>query len=422
MQLTRHKKIKVAFFVGVFPAVSESWLVEQIEELLKRNFKIDLFVFKRGDLENISGNIQKLKLLDKATFLEFPLPWRQRFLKAAPLFLKILLKKPFLLFRVFDKRNGPDAWTLKYLFWVAPLFDKIKSYDLVHCHFGTTGNKFLVIDRILKTKKKLIVSFYGLDGSMYLKKRGKDFYRKLIERADYILPNSDYMRHSLIKYGFNPKKTFVQYLGVNFSKYKFKQRIYKKGLKLNIVFVGRFVAKKGINDILQAIARVYKIYPKRVKMHIVGGGQKSREEAIKKMVNKLNLQEAVKFYGLQPHDKVLKILEDMHLMIQLSRVAPDGDMEGLPYVLTEAQALGIPVISTYHAGIPEEVSDGQSGFLVKEGDWQKASEKILFFIENPEEIERFSRQARNFIQNKFNIQKTIDNLVDIYNLCLKSEK
>ncbi len=411
------KKLKIAFFVGIFPVVSESWLVEQIEELLKRGVLIELFVFRKGDMKNIDQKVKDLNLLDKTIFLDFPLPWSERLLKATPLFFKVLFRKPSLFFKIFNKKYGKDAYSLKYLFWVAPLFDKLDKFDLIHCHFGTTGNKFVIIDSILNTKKKLIASFYGLDASMYIKERGKDFYKKLIERANYILPNSDDMRKHLLKNGFNKKRTLVQYLGLDFNKYKFLQREYKVGDIFNIVFVGRFVEKKGIGDLLKSFAFLQKKYS-FARLHLIGDGVEKVK--IKKIVKDLGIEKFIKFYGFQKHNNVLKILNnDMHLMVQLSKTAKNGDKEGLPYILTEAQALGLPIVSTKHAGIPEEVKENFSSFLVSEGDWQSAFLKIEFFIKNPEKVEIFSLNARKFIKEKFDIKNTIDNLIKIYNLCLK---
>ncbi len=180
--------------------------------------------------------------------------------------------------------------------------------------------------------------------------------------------------------------------------------------------MGRLVEKKGFDDLLRALAYLTQTYS-RIKLFLIGGGR--LELALKKMAAELKLAGVVEFCGALPNREVIERLLDMHLMVQLSKTAPSGDSEGLPYVLNEAQATGLPIVSTYHAGIPEGVEEGRTGWLVPEGDWRQAAEKIRFFVENPHKLTEFSRNTRLFIQNKFNVEKIVaGDLFNYYNKLL----
>ena len=82
--------------------------------------------------------------------------------------------------------------------------------------------------------------------------------------------------------------------------------------------------------------------------------------------------------------------------------------------MIEAQATGLPVVSTFHSGIPEIVENGKSGFLVQERDVNTLAEKIDFLIQHPELREEMGRYGRKFVEQKFDIKKLNKRLVEIY--------
>jgi colanic acid/amylovoran biosynthesis glycosyltransferase len=107
-------------------------------------------------------------------------------------------------------------------------------------------------------------------------------------------------------------------------------------------------------------------------------------------------------------------MQESHIFILPSVTATNGDKEGLPNVLKEALASGLPVISTYHAGIPELIQDGKSGFLVKERDAYTLSIRLNQLIENPSLWSTFSSKGRKRVEEAFNLQHQIQKLEQIY--------
>jgi colanic acid/amylovoran biosynthesis glycosyltransferase len=83
-------------------------------------------------------------------------------------------------------------------------------------------------------------------------------------------------------------------------------------------------------------------------------------------------------------------------------------------VITEALAQGMPVVSTYHAGIPEVVTDGQSGFLVQERDATGLAEKLERLITDPARRYEMGRRGRKFIEEHYDLEKLNDRLVELY--------
>ena len=113
-------------------------------------------------------------------------------------------------------------------------------------------------------------------------------------------------------------------------------------------------------------------------------------------------------------------MEESHIFLLPSVTAINGDKEGIPNVLQEAQSMGMPVISTHHAGIPELILDGKSGFLVKERDVYSLSQRLTQLIENPTLWSAFGKTGRKYIEKKFNLQKQVELLEKIYKELIRS--
>ena len=109
------------------------------------------------------------------------------------------------------------------------------------------------------------------------------------------------------------------------------------------------------------------------------------------------------------------------MLLAPSVTTENGDEEGIPGVIMEAFAQGLPVVSTRHAGIPEVVQDGESGFLVPERDVDGLAEKLQCLVERPALRSAMGRKGRNFVDEYYNIEKLNDRLVYLYQKLLHGE-
>jgi colanic acid/amylovoran biosynthesis glycosyltransferase len=113
-------------------------------------------------------------------------------------------------------------------------------------------------------------------------------------------------------------------------------------------------------------------------------------------------------------NECLKLYQEANIFILPSVTSDNEDQEGTPVVLMEAQAMGLPVISTFHSGIPEVVVEGKSGFLVPEKDVDALAEKLEGLIEHPEIWPEMGRYGRKFVEERYDIKKLNQQLVEIY--------
>ena len=118
----------------------------------------------------------------------------------------------------------------------------------------------------------------------------------------------------------------------------------------------------------------------------------------------MNLSTQVKLLGVLSQEKIAEQMRSSRAFVQHSMVARDGDSEGTPVAIMEAQLCGLPVISTYHAGIPDVVVDGCTGILVREGDVDSMANAMRDLVLDPSMAARLGAAGRKRVLQAFTIQ------------------
>lgn len=124
------------------------------------------------------------------------------------------------------------------------------------------------------------------------------------------------------------------------------------------------------------------------------------------------------FLGVQSPEVCKQWMQRSKLIVIPSVTAANGDSEGLPTVLLEAQASGLPIVASIHAGIPEAVIHEETGFLVAERDWKQIADYILQLLENPDLWQRFSQQGQERVKLYFDLHKQVRGLENLYQAIL----
>jgi colanic acid/amylovoran biosynthesis glycosyltransferase len=415
--------MRIAFIVECFPVVSETFILNQIVGLREYGHEVDIYPL---NVMNPSGNpaqmhpaVEKYHLLDRTYYPPtMPKNYLLRLLKSLKL-LWINIHKGSLaclpLLNFF--KYGRLAYSLWGFYQAISLLGH-GSYDIIHCQFGKLGLTGLLLRNVGLLQGKLITTFRGYDISAYVQANGDRVYEQLFAEGDFFLANCEFFRQRAIALGCDEQKIIVHGSGIDCSKFSFSPRYFPADGQIRLATIGRLVEKKGIEYSIRAIAKLVRTYP-QIEYNIIGDG--SLMESFQQLIRELALDRIVKLLGGKKQQEVIEILDKSHIFIAPSITAADGDRDAPVNTLKEAMAMGLPVISTYHGGIPELVEHGISGFLVPERDADVIAEKISYLIEHPERWLEMGQAGRARVEEKYDMNKLNDELVSIYQQLLNSE-
>lgn len=286
----------------------------------------------------------------------------------------------------------------------------------IHAHFGHNGIYILPLKKSLGLP--MLTSFHGADVSS--RPRENPAYladlRELFVYGDLFTVVSKAMQKRVAALGCPEDKIRVLRCGIDPEKIPFRTVKPEAG-KLTILSVGRLVEKKGMTWLLRAMTLVKAEDPEGFRLLIAGDGPLRNE--LEKLRDELGLHNDVNFLGTVTHQEIIELLRKAHVFILASCQGQNGDCEGVPVSLMEAMAAGLPVISTFHEGIPELVIDGVSGLLVREKDYAALARAILSFKENLKLWPKMTRAARLRVEKEYNVNGQVAVLQAIYRELLK---
>ncbi|MEN3369360.1 MAG: colanic acid/amylovoran biosynthesis glycosyltransferase [Verrucomicrobiota bacterium] len=281
---------------------------------------------------------------------------------------------------------------------------------LIHAHFGTDGLLVLPLARALGVP--LITSLRGYDvtrsdGALLRSGRlswmryalGK---KRLQCNGALFLAVSDALRERAIAHGYPEARTLTHYNGVDLDRFRPGVAPREPGLVLH---VGRLVEKKGTKVLIEALARIA-----NAKLVVIGDGP--LRGTLEQQARALG--DRVQFLGRLPSDEVANWMRRASVLAAPSLTAADGDAEGLPNVVVEAAASGLPVVGTIHSGIPEAIDDGISGFLVPERNAEALALRLTQLLGSESLRRDMGTAARRLAERKFSRQTLTARLESIY--------
>jgi len=406
--------VRIAVLTGLFPVLWETPFLNQITGLVERGHEVDIYADQPQPGVPAHPDVDRLRLMDRVRYpVRLPGPRRQRWAAAARLIHThhghergVLLRtlNPF----VFWHR----ATSLEQLRRTAAFLPS-RRYDICYCPFAQDARKSLRLRRLGVLGGKLVVALRGSDFSRYIAQRGERVYRSLFREGDLFLPVCQAFAARAIGLGCPPSRMVVHRTGINLTRFPFRPRGYDGHEPLRLVTVGRLVEKKGIE---YALAAVRKLTDEGmdVKYDIVGDGPLRQD--LEGRIELMNLSGRVSLLGSQGHAGVQECLARSHILLAPSVTARDGDQEGIPNVIREGMAVGLPVIGTIHSGIPELIEDGVSGYLVPERDPAALAARIRHLARHAGEWRPLIMAARARVQED-DIDTLNDRFVELLRDC-----
>jgi len=319
---------------------------------------------------------------------------------------------------------GPWAWAQRVAFkrlgigfgWPA----RLRRFDprLIHAHFGTDAVHALALRRALGLP--LIATFHGFEVTARedaARDHGHRFVRYLRRRATLqregalFIGVSDFILDRLLATGYPPDRSLRHYTGVDTGFFAFAPRPAPPPV---VLFVGRLVAQKGGADLIAAMHLVQARIP---DAELVVAGDGYERSAWTRSAAGLR----ARFLGVQDASQVRDLLRSARVLCVPSVTAGDGRQEAFGMVFAEAQSVGTPVVSTRSGGIPEAVSDGQTGLLVDEGDVHGLADALIRVLSEDGRWAAFSAAGAARVRDRFDLRRQSAQLSALYREVLARE-
>ncbi len=270
-------------------------------------------------------------------------------------------------------------------------FLKKQRVDVMLSEFGSQS--MLIADVAKETGIPAFCYFRGRDASYWLSSPSRiKAYKKVFENLDGVFAVSQFLLDNLAAKGICHPNSHAVPSGTDID-------IFKPGLKdRNLcVSVGRFVDKKYPQLAVRSFLKATEGFP-NARFEMIGKGPALRQ--CQKLVKDAQAERKVIFHGNRPPEFVAERLSRAAFFVQHSVIDKTGEAEGLPSSIQEAMAAGCAIVSTRHAGIPELVEEGLSGYLSDELDESDFAELIKSAFENPQKTLEMGISARAVAEQK----------------------
>ena len=303
----------------------------------------------------------------------------------------------------------------KHYFEYIGKWAKENGVELIHTHFANMGWQYIELKKI--TGLPYFVSFYGFDYESlpFRLQKKKKRYQSLYEKADGFVCEGAFGASILVNQGCDPAKVHVVHLGVETSKIPAIARTKNEG-ELHLLQLSNYSQKKGHIYTLQAFIKALNDCP-NMTLTFVGSELENIKSKLEALVKQHNIEHKVRFIGFIEFTKLYEFFGQYHVFIHPSCYSDTRDCEGgAPIVLLDAQCTGMPVISTTHCDIPEEVIHGKTGLLTPEKDADALAGSIrTFYNMNNNTYQQYATAARQHVIENFDIKPCALQLQKLYN-------
>jgi len=384
--------LRIAYMTGQYPRATDTFIQREVAALRSRGVHVQTFSIRKPASKENVGPEQEAER-ERTFYVLPPCPWAM-----FTSHLRLLLGNPRRYFRALRTMLTVRPPGLKAFVWQCAYFAeagivarRVRELGIVHLHNHFSNSSCSVA--MLSAEMGGFTFSFTMHGPA-------EFYEpkywrvdEKVRRAKFVACISHFARSQAMV--FAPQehwgKLHVVHCGV--SPEQFEPRRHE-GRGSRLLFVGRLAAVKGLPVLLEAVAHLAK---DRQDVTLVVAGDGPDRAKLEAQAKRLGIGSRVEFRGYQSQAQVREVLRQTDVFAMASFA------EGVPVVLMEAMAAGVPVIATRIAGVPELVEDGVSGFLVPPGEPQTIAEKAAMLLDNAELRNRFGAAGRAKVEREFNI-------------------
>lgn len=390
----------IAYVLKMYPRFSETFILNEILELERQGVDLHIYPLHMPNDGHFHANLARVRasvfylpeyliaklgrvLADNYAVLRRNPP---RYMRV--LFYALRSRRPFKAFRRFLR--------------AAVLVNHLQSSPIshLHAHFASSATHVAMFAHLLNG---ISYSFTAHAKDIFLNDVDTNLLREEIRAAKFVVTVSDFNRNYLQDIMTDHSGDIRRlYNGIDLDMFRLDSAALREP---NLILgVGRLIEKKGWEDLIRACALLAG-QGVSFQCEIIGKGP--LEGKLKNLIAELGLQDRVKLIGARPQDEVLAAYRRATLFALPCVIDPDGNRDGLPTVLLEAMAAGLPVISTDVTGVPEIITDGIDGLVVPQNDPAALAHALDHLLVSPTLREQFTIAARRKAEREFDVRQNV---------------
>jgi glycosyltransferase involved in cell wall biosynthesis len=405
MPLPSEPRPTIGYVVSTWPRLSQTFVLNEILSLEKRGLSVRIFSTKDPGGEPVHAKLARVRA--PVAYLSF----RRRGRAIVGSNVRLARSRPGAYVRTLLRALGygrPDV--LRRFLQAGYLADLLGRHPVthLHAHFATAPALVAMFARDLAG---VPYSFTAHARDIYVD-TPPALLRAEMEAAEAVITVSEYNRRYLLSRSphMNGRVRCIE-CGLDLSEFPFRwPRASDPGPPV-ILAVARLVEKKGLGDLILA-ADMLRSQGHRFRVQIIGDGP--LRQALEDRVAEHGLRDDVTLLGAQPHEIVRAAYERAAVFVLPCVVAGDGDRDGLPNVLLEAMASGLPVVSTSVVGIPDLIASERDGLVVPPQDAGALASALARLLVDPPLRDRLARAARDKIEARFSIDHSAEQLLEVF--------
>jgi glycosyltransferase involved in cell wall biosynthesis len=402
-------RAKLGYIVSTWPRLSQTFVLTEVLELERRGVPLRIFSIKEPGNEPVHGELRLVRA--KATYLALGSN-RKRVLRGN---LAALSRHPIRYVRTLWRALVLNPrWSFLQSFlqagYVADLLSR-ESITHLHAHFATAPTSVAMFAHHLTG---IPYTFTAHAKDIYFDVKPK-LLRAKMKHARAVVTISDYNRKHLTRLTppMQAGKVHCVYNGMDLRRYATGDAIREKPPVPTILTVARLIEKKGIGQLIRA-CQILRERGRSFCLEIIGKG--TLRPSLKAQVDSVNMQNMVRFRGALPQETVREAYAQAAIFALPCVISDDGDRDGIPTVLLEAMACGLPVVSTHVSGIPELVESGRDGILVPAGNTEMLAEALDRLLVNGDLRETLGAAACEKVVKRFSVERSVTELLGLFRL------
>ncbi len=375
MKMTDRTK-NIAYIVKIFPKLSETFILQEILELERLGLNLVILSLRPPTDTDTHSHYHQLK--------------------APVLYAPVVLNE--------GKGNG-----IQQSLWTEWVTEKVHEYGITHLHAHYVTEP---TDIAVQVQARIGISYSFTTHAKDLFLSSKEDVSRKVNRAQFVLTCTEYNKEHLDQIVQSDTPIYRVYHGVDLDVFQpnTQEISFKDGTLPLILSIGRFRPKKGFPILIQACASLKKA-GHRFQCVLVGYGP--LEQDLKQMIHQLGVSDCVRLTGKVPQDGILNWFQQASIFVLPCQIAEDGDRDGIPNVLVEAMSMGLPVVSTEIASIPELIHDSHNGILTPPHHPDSLTEALGLLLQDPDRRRTLGIAARKTVEEDFCVSRNIRVICDL---------